>query len=455
MTAWTNRWRGRGLLLVMSGWFAAAVLACAQDAVVRDRIRLIIETDAGGDPDDEQSLVRFLLYANEWDIEAIIANRPEARRGENRNLERTGLGIVRRMIVAYGQCYTNLVQHDARYPKPETLLERTIAGYNDTAAAMNRIIAAVDSPDPRPVWYSDWGSDNGSATNNLKRTLDRVLRERGPEGYAKFKSRLRLSSSDKFGTHTTDIAPPFTFWIDTWRPEMNRLRWYHRFSALTSKAGGFDIERDVRTGHGPLGALYPTNTSHWCKEGDTASFLYLVPNGLGDPAHPEWGSWAGRYGPNETFPGKPYFWANQVDAWNGTTNRDNTLRRWAVHLQNDFAVRLDWCVNDFSHANHPPQPRIAGLLTRSAKPGERVTVNARASSDPDGDTLKFEWIHYPEAGTYRGETMAISGAMTSEASFVIPNSMAGQTIHVVLMVTDVGVPALTRYQRVVVTVANH
>ena len=54
--------------------------------------------DAGGDPDDEQSLVRFLLYANEWDIEGIIANRPVARAGENRNTERTGLAIVRRVV---------------------------------------------------------------------------------------------------------------------------------------------------------------------------------------------------------------------------------------------------------------------------------------------------------------------------------------------------------------------
>src|SRR5215212_2608234 len=60
--------------------------------------RIIIETDAGGDPDDEQSLVRFLVYANEWDIEGIIANRPKARDGENVNPVRDGLGIVRRQI---------------------------------------------------------------------------------------------------------------------------------------------------------------------------------------------------------------------------------------------------------------------------------------------------------------------------------------------------------------------
>ena len=35
--------------------------------------RVIIETDAGGDPDDEQSLVRFLLYSNQFDVEGLVA----------------------------------------------------------------------------------------------------------------------------------------------------------------------------------------------------------------------------------------------------------------------------------------------------------------------------------------------------------------------------------------------
>lgn len=431
---------------------SAATDSQSSSAAIPERLRIIIETDAGGDPDDEQSLVRFLLYADEWDVEGIIANRPEARRGENRNPERTGLDIVRRLIDAYGRCYPKLIEHDPRYPKPAQLLQRTVAGYNSTEDAVNLILAAVDAPDPRPIWYSDWGTDHGGATNNLRRALDQVLHARGPEGYAKFKSKLRLSSANAFGPHTTDIQPPFTFWIDTWRPEMNRLRWYHRFSALTSRAGGFNIERDVRSGHGPLGALYPTNTTHWGKEGDTASFLYLVPTGLGDPGHPEWGSWAGRYGANASFPDKPYFWANQVDAWNGSTNRDNTLRRWAVHLQNDFAARLDWCINDFAHANHPPQPRIAGESIRTALPGERVRLDARDSSDPDGNGLMFDWVYYREAGTHRGGDVSIIGSKNREAFFTVPLAAAGTSIHVVLTLTDDGKPALTRYRRVIVNV---
>jgi hypothetical protein len=432
------------LLGLLAGGLVAAPAA--------ERLRLLIETDAGGDPDDEQSLVRFLVYASEWDVEGIIANRSEARPGENRNPERTGLGIVRRLLTAYGQCHTNLSLHDARYPVLEYLWPRTVAGYRDTDDAVKLIIAAVDRADPRPLWYSDWGTDNGAATNNLKRALDRVLLERGPEGYAKFKGRLRLSSSDKFGGHTGEIDPPFTFWVDTWRPEMNGRRWYHRFSALTSQAGGFDLERDLRTGHGPLGALYPTNTTHWGKEGDTASFLYLIPNGLNHPLEPAWGGWAGRYGLNETFPGRQYYWANQADVWNGATNRDNTLARWAIHLQNDFKARLDWCVNDFAHANHPPVARVRGALRRTVTAGEAVALDGRASTDPDGQALRFDWQVYSEAGSYRGPAAEIQQANQAQASLVAPMVGTPQELHLVLVVTDTGKPALTRYQRVVLAV---
>src|SRR5512140_905099 len=179
----------------------AAVAVAAQPA--ENRLRVMIESDAGGDPDDEQSLVRFLLYANEWDVEGIIANRPHARDGENLNSERTGLGIVRAQVRAYAACYTNLIRHDPRYPPPEQLVSRTVPGYADTHAGVDLIIAAVDGADARPLWFCNWGTDDGSALSCLRRALDKVRQERGAPGYAQFKQRLRLSSADKFGEHTT------------------------------------------------------------------------------------------------------------------------------------------------------------------------------------------------------------------------------------------------------------
>lgn len=419
-----------------------------------NRLRLIIETDAGGDPDDEQSLVRFLLYANEWDVEGIIANRPVARDRENRNPERTGLGIVRRLVKAYGKCFPNLVKHDRRYPKPELLLSRTVAGYDDTAEGVKLILAAVDADDPRPIWFLNWGTDHGSASSCLKRALDRVRRKRGQKGYAAFKDRLRLSSDDQFGAHTTRLEPPFKLWVDTFRPPLGGKRWYHRFSALTARAGGFNLRRDVLTGHGPLGALYPTNTTHPQKEGDTMTFLYLVPTGMNDPAQPTWGSWAGRYGPRPGSKNRSYFWANQADAWHGTTHRDNTLKRWAVDLQNDFRARLDWCVKPVGEANHPPVAVVNGrggkdILHLRARPGATLTLDATGSRDPDGDKLDREWFVYPESGTYAG-AVTITGRGAAKARLSVPRDAAGRTIHVILTVRDRGSPPLARYRRIVV-----
>jgi hypothetical protein len=436
-------------------WVAVASISPAANAAPRaiadSRLRVIIETDAGGDPDDEQSLVRFLLYTNEWDVEGIICNRPVARDGENQNRERTGLGIVQALIRAYRKCYPNLVKHDRRFPKPDTLLQRTVAGYNNTHEAENLIIAAVDRSDPRPVWYCNWGTDSGGADSNLKRALDRVMKERGQTGYARFKSRIRLSSDDAFGDHTRKIQPPFPLWVDTFRPIVDGKRWYHRFSEITATAGDFDLRRDV-LGMGPLGALYPTNTTHRQKEGDSMTFLYLVPTGMNDPEHPEWGSWAGRYGRNEAEPDRNYYWADQPDAWEGTTHRDNTLKRWAADIQNDFRARMKWCVTGYSDANHPPIVTVKGGTIRSAREGERIVLDASDSRDPDGQTLAFSWFVYPEAGSYRGPSPALQNPAGGRALLVAPAVDGPRTVHVIVAATDSGSPPLTRYQRVIVTV---
>jgi len=455
---------GHQLALHARPWSLALALAVALSArpaeppaTAGDRLRLIVETDAGGDPDDEQSLVRFLLYVNEWDVEGIIANRDRARDGENRNRERTGLGIVRALVQAYGECWTNLVQHDARYPAPAALLARTVAGHDAAEDGVKLILAAVDRDDPRPVWYMDWGSDRGSGEVNLRRALDRVWRERGGSGYARFKEKLRIIGYDQFGEHTTR-APDWKIWINTFQPPMEGKRWYHRFSVLTARAGGFDLERDVLRNHGPLGALYPTNTTHWQKEGDTPTFLYLVPTGMNDPNEPAWGSWAGRYGVREDAAGKPYYWANQLEAWNGITNRDNTLARWAAHLQNDFRARLDWCVNPSRAANHPPRVALdddtsLAIWRIHAHPGDQLAFDARATTDPDAHRLSFNWFQYREPGTYRGP-LTIDGSNSALARIRVPNDSAGKNLHVVLAVTDSGEPPLTRYRRVVVQADN-
>ena len=184
-------------------------------------------------------------------------------------------------------------------------------------------------------------------------------------------------------------------------------------------------------------------------------FLYLVPTGLGDPGEPGWGSWGGRYGRILELPelsAKPCFWACEEDSWSGTKSRDNTLARWAVHLQNDFRARLDWCVKDFAGANHPPEPVLQQPARIAAAPGERIVLDASLSRDPDGNALRFEWFFYPEPGTYRGPPSSMEGSGSARAVLRIGAAEVSGTIHIILMVTDDGEPPLTRYRRVIIAV---
>jgi hypothetical protein len=197
--------------------------------------------------------------------------------------------------------------------------------------------------------------------------------------------------------------------------------------------------------------LYPTNTTHRQKEGDSMTFLYLVPTGMNDPDEPTWGSWAGRYGRNPNFNDRPYYWANEPDDWQGNVHRDNSLKRWARHIQNDFKARMDWCVNDFAGANHPPVPVVTGQLRRNARSGETIVVDASGSTDPDGHELHFEWDIYREPGTYRGPSPQLRDPATARLSFVAPMVDREKTIHLLATVTDIGAPPLARYGRVIVT----
>ena len=126
--------------------------------------------------------------------------------------------------------------------------------------------------------------------------------------------------------------------------------------------------------------------------------------------------------------------------------------RWSKAMQNDFAARADWCVKPYGEANHAPVVELAHKSDMKAAPGKTVKLSAKGSSDPDGNTLSYRWWQYREAGSYPGDiTFDSNGGVKS--SFVVPDdAKKGETIHVICEVTDDGVPALTRYARVIITV---
>ena len=130
----------------------------------------------------------------------------------------------------------------------------------------------------------------------------------------------------------------------------------------------------------------------------------------------------------------------------------SAVYRWRPVFQADFAARLDWCVLPYTKANHPPVIRSKPQLKRIIRSGDRVTLDASGSHDPDGDTLSYEWSFYKEPGTYAGPLL-IESDTSKLASFIAPSVTSAQTLHILLTVRDSGHPTLSNYQRIIVTVA--
>jgi hypothetical protein len=71
-----------------------------------EKPRLVVLTDIGGDPDDRQSLIRLLLYADEFDVEGLIAS-ASGTPGELKQ-DVTKPELIRETVEAYGKVRDNL-----------------------------------------------------------------------------------------------------------------------------------------------------------------------------------------------------------------------------------------------------------------------------------------------------------------------------------------------------------
>jgi hypothetical protein len=477
-----NRAFPRCAVALVAAW---AVLqagpAPAADPAARPRV--IVLTDIENEPDDAMSLVRFLVYANQWDTEALIATTSVHLP------DRVAPARIEAIVTAYGAVRDALEVHERGFPTGDHLLSlvrsgaarygMTAVGSGHDSPGSERIIEVVDADDPRPIWVCVWGGPNC-----LAQALWKVRATRTPEALARFVAKLRvytISDQDDSGPWLRRTFPDL-FYVAS--PGVHQFGGYH-YATWIGIAGdefhgrfaGGDfavvsqpwLDEHVRC-KGPLGAEYPP--VEFIMEGDTPSFLNLIATGLANPEHPDWGGWGGRYElacpperkwhmERETRP----FWTDAVDEVKGADGRwhtDNwcTIWRWRRAFQNDFSSRMDWTVTPrFEDANHPPVPRLGHARELRVPAGGRITLSAAGSTDPDGDALTYRWEHYPEPGTFTlasgrsARPLRIENADQPEATLVAPEKFGrAGTAHVVLAVTDAGTPPLTRYERVIVTV---
>ena len=422
-----------------------------------NKTRVIIMTDITSltagykEPDDGQSLIRLMLYTNEFDIEGLVATS---------NLEHAQVvrpDLIRQVVEAYGRDQPNLLQHDGGFPSAVELIKKIKAGNpvagraipllpnigerKDTEAS-EWIIRVVDRRDKRSVFICIWGG-----ATDLAQALWKVKATRGNKALQKFIAKIRvraIGDQDQAGV-----------WIRKTFPSLHYV--LHKVSLRGMYRGGDTslvspkwVENHIK-GKGALGELYPIYNGGdiWTrqlgrvtgiKEGDTPSFLALLKNGLNDEHDPERSSWGGRFHRDSSV----NLYVDAIDSvLSYSTDPHPSLSsvyRWRHDFQNDFAGRMEWCSKKFNEANHHPHPSI-----RITRVNEGYLLDASSSKDPDGDSLSFFWWHERTGST---SLQKIDIADDTKPTIIIPFQNSKREIHVIVRISDNGSPRLVRYRRI-------
>ncbi|KAJ5770370.1 uncharacterized protein N7511_002421 [Penicillium nucicola] len=482
--------------------FTAQVLAKAVNTssflAIPNKPRVFILSDISNEPDDAESLTRYLLYANQFHTEGIVATTSTWQRDEVHPEQMLAI------INAYANVTENLNRHvspDSQYPSGKylrSLLRTGPASYGMTAVGKNvtlssggkLLLKSLQAKSDQPLWVLAWGG-----TNVLAQVLYHIRDTFSATEFTAIRSRLRVyavSDQDDTGAWIRQQFPDIFYISSTHGWNQYGLAAWIGISGedyYGVDQGGPDnstvshewLRKNIQVG--PYGKeAYPN--FKFIMEGDTPTFLYLIQNGLGVSEQPDYGSWGGRY--SKVEPSTALNFNHYSDAADRVVGKNNqmfkssqaTIWRWRDAYQNDFAARMQWSLPaNLSRPNHHPIISVNGSaelspLSISAAAGSTLTFNAAATSDPDGDSLTFNWFQYQEPGSSDwnvagqvpqlnvssldgGRKAQVQVPAASESCDAEASTSSGcWLLHVILEVTDDGYHPLTSYRRILIQTTN-
>lgn len=456
-------------------------LACHADAMggrkaeSMEKPRVVVLTDIAPchiEPDDMESMVRLLVHADLLEIEAIIAT--GGWNSSGRDYPVGWMDSLYACLDAYGKDLPNLMRRSGQdgflpladegkvqkvgyWPSLAYLRSRTMLGSKGLGVARigekndsegsERIIRLLQEKDERPLWILAWGG-----ANTLAQALWRMQRSYAPEKWKGMVEKLRvytITDQDVGWGERKNHLLSSHYWM---RKEFGKSLYFiwDESAWLTQNEIGSrnwgEYAKHVQ-GHGCLGRLYPKNK--WGVEGDTPSFLHVLPVGLNDPSVPTHVGWGGFFRWGASADGETSCYTNIDPKVKAASRKYEEYFYQAVF--NNFAARMDWAED--GKGNRNPVAYVGkdgrhGIISLAVKAGKTLVLDASRSYDPDGDSLRYRWWILPEAGTYRNP-VGIEGADTDKATIRIPADLGKDTVHLILEVSDDGSPNLTSYRRVV------
>ena len=427
--------------------------------------RLVVCTDiapADVEPDDMESMVRLMAYADMFEIEALITSV-----GWNCDpYPAEWAEYLQRVIEAYRKDVPKLMRRSGQqefmpledenkqqyigyWPSADYVKSRAVMGSihggikaigadNDSPGS-ELLIRLADEDDTRPIYVAAWGG-----ANTLAQAIWRVKQTRSAEELKKFVRKFRIYTitdqdmqysmrmNRSYSSHMwlrKEFADDLQFVWDegTWQEqcELGKRHWQQH--------------KDNIQGRGALGGEYPTYK--WGVEGDTPSFLYVMPNGLNNPEDPHQCGWAGYHERGMCADSLTTAWTS----WQEPVRSISVgyKQRFYPDELNDFMARMQWAAEGKGNLNpYVVIPNDTINITMIS-----LSLDASKSFDPDGDNLQFSWWQQPEIGKTK---VKIEQADQPIATLRIPADAKGDTIHIICEVHDDGPYHLPAYRRIII-----
>lgn len=312
----------KSILIISGSVLIALTISCKPkqaNSDISDRHRVIISTDIGGtDPDDFQSMVHLLLYADVLDIEGLISSPFGPGRMKH----------ILEVIDYYEKDFPNLITYSSKYPSPDSLRRITkqgateipdISGLSMPTEGSEWIIKCARRDDPRPLYVLIWGGieDLAQALHDAPDILPklRVYFIGGPNKKWSVNAYNYIEKNHK----------------DLWIIESNAT--YRGWFVGGNQSGEFDNTEFVTqhiAGNGALGDFFATQLHGTIKMGDSPSVTWLL---HGNPEDPTESAWGGSY---VRAWERPYRKFNRI-----TTEADSIAHFGVLELQIPFNTEPD------------------------------------------------------------------------------------------------------------------
>lgn len=464
----------RIVLICLIGLFVVSCSPTTQSDNLKPRI--VVMTDIGPadvEPDDNESAVRLLSYADRFEIEAIITTV-----GWNCDPYPSDWAeYLARVIDGYETDVRNLMKRSSQtdflslsvengkqelgyWPSVDYIRGRMFMGSqqagigvigadNDTPGS-EKILELLDEDDSRPIWFLAWGS-----ANTLAQAIWHLQQERSEKEFKDILHKIRLytiTDQDMQYNMRMDREYSSHMWLRKEFANDLMLIWDESAWLRQNANGVRDWESYALhiQNHGEMGKVYPHYL--WGVEGDTPSFLHVMPNGLNDPNDPLQVGWGGIHCFQISPDGKTMAWTN----WEQPLQSISQSYEDGFYRDefNDFAARMAWAQN--GTGNHNPVIVIDGdeslspLNMEFETQKDSVFVCKADAFDQDGDDVSIKWwIQSPADGSEAPSLLQSEG---SEVQVYVPDRFKGRTFHLICQANDDGDFCLPAYRRIIVTV---